>query len=110
MENPYQIQIRHDFMGDDLVILVTGGVAHIGAVATAYIDNDQVHVEVTELPHHKEGELAKEFAELLARSLHRSVSVLMGIHIDNATKKDIQQIVDYVQKAIKETIKELKKR
>ncbi|TCS81305.1 hypothetical protein [Tepidibacillus fermentans] len=107
MTNPYQIQIQHFKMGEDLVILVSGGVAHIGAVATAYVNENKIHVEVTQLPHHKEGELAREFAELAAQTLHRTVSVLMGIHIHQATKDDICQIEAYVRNAMKQIIKAL---
>lgn len=97
MNNSYNIQIKAYPMGNDFAFLITGGVAHIGAVATAYWENDNIQVKVIELPHHKEGELAKECAILASRLLQCTISVSMGIHIDNATKEQITEIVDYVR-------------
>ncbi|WP_339061412.1 hypothetical protein [Tepidibacillus marianensis] len=102
--NRFNIQIKQYNLGKDLVIHVTGGAAHIGAVATAYFDEDQLHVELLQLPHHKEGELAEEFAELAARKLRSTVTVLMGIHIDHATKEDIQNIIEEVKIGMEEVV------
>lgn len=107
-KNPYNIQIRQSKVGKDLTFLITGGEPHIGGVATAFWVDDKIQVTVTELPHHKEGELAKECAETAARELGITVSVIMGIHIDNATKKEIEDIVQYVRKEMKEEVRKYK--
>lgn len=108
MNNPYNIQINAYPMGNDFTFLITGGVAHIGAVATAYWENDNIQVNVIELPHHKEGELAKECAILASRLLECTVAVSMGIHIDNATKEQITEIVDYVRIEMTDKVHTLK--
>ncbi len=96
--NPYNIEIKYFPIGKDNFFLITGGTAHIGATATAYWDNKQLHISLKELPHHKEGELAKECAELAAKALNSTCSVIMGIHIDNASKEDIDNIISFVKK------------
>ena len=114
-ENPYNIQIQSYSMGGDMVFHVTGGAAHVGAIAVAYFNetgkeiHEQLQVFVHQLPHHKEGELAKECAELAAKTLKVTSSVLMGIHIDHATKEQIEDIVEYVRKSMKETLEAIRR-
>lgn len=103
--NPYNIQFHALQMGNDLAMTITGGASHIGAVATAYFDSDLIKVAMQELPHHKEGLLAKECAQSLAKELNCTVTVLMGIHIDNATKEQIEDIIYYVRAHLQKLIK-----
>jgi hypothetical protein len=73
------IQIRSLAMGLDVVFLVTGGTAHIGATATAFTSNDRVVcTDILSLPGHREGELAAELAMMASRRLGRTVAVLAG--------------------------------
>lgn len=109
MENKFNIHIEYYKMGKDFVFLVTGGEAHIGATATAYYQDGLIKINLHELPHHKEGQLTKEFAVLAATELKHTSTVITGIHIDNATKEQIQEIVVFVRKAMKDKIAEIKK-
>jgi hypothetical protein len=88
------IHIHTHDMGQDLVFIVTGGTAHIGAMATAYMSGDQiVHSDVLVVPGHREGELAVELARMACCVLKRTVAVLVGIHLDQPTKQEIEDIV-----------------
>jgi hypothetical protein len=88
------IHIHTYHMGQDLVFLVTGGTSHIGAMATAYMSDDQiVHSDVLIVPGHREGELAVELARMACCVLKRTVAVLVGIHLDQPTKQEIEDIV-----------------
>jgi hypothetical protein len=88
------ISIRTYHMGQDLVFIVTGGTAHIGAMATAYMSDDQtVHTDALIMPGHREGELAVELARMASYGLKRTVAVLVGIHLDQPTKQEIEDIV-----------------
>lgn len=98
--NPYDIEIRETLMGSDYLFVITGGTAHIGATATAYWVEDELSCQLIELPHHKEGELAKNCAMQAAKVFKCTVTVAIGIHIDNATKEQINEIVDYVRQAM----------
>ncbi|WP_459477806.1 prenylated flavin chaperone LpdD [Clostridium saccharoperbutylacetonicum] len=92
------ISVESHFVGKDVIFIVTGGLAHIGAVATAYFDEKGVTVSCKQLPHHKEGELATQMAEKAASKLQINVTVIVGIHIDNATYKQIVQLVEVAQR------------
>lgn len=86
-ENKFNIQIKWERMGFDNVFIITGGDSHIGANAITYWSENELFTIVNELPGHKEGDLAKYCAEFAANSLNSTCSVLMGIHVDSATKK-----------------------
>lgn len=94
-------------LGDDLLFTVTGGKAHIGATACAGEGKSGWIREVTELPGHKEGELALELAELAARRLGTIVSVVAGIHIPNATKDEIRLAVEDARARFEEVVRRL---
>ncbi|MGD9677415.1 MAG: hypothetical protein AB7V16_03470 [Vulcanibacillus sp.] len=108
LDNLYNIQIQHLAVGKDNFFLITGGVAHIGASATAYWNGEELITYLVELPHHKEGALAKELVELAAKSLNSSCTVVMGIHIDQASLDVINYIVNYVRVEMVTTINKIK--
>jgi gallate decarboxylase subunit D len=100
--NPFGLSIRTIPQGRDYVWLVTGGEAHVGAVAVAYWQEDggegKVQSHVLTIPLHKEGELARELAELACRHLKTTVTVAAGIHIDQATSEEIGRILEEVRR------------
>jgi len=99
--NPYNITFTKAQLGRDYLFTITGGEsmsgAHIGAVAVAFWQGEEVLVKCSELPSHKEGELARETALLAAKQLKCTCTVVCGIHIDNATHEQIAEIVEYVR-------------
>jgi hypothetical protein len=94
---PFDINIRLERLGKDYLFLVTGGEAHIGAAATAYYENGGVHTELAVVPGHREDRLALECAGLACSRLAATVTVVMGIHIEKATKSDIELAVHTVR-------------
>ncbi|MFB6362780.1 hypothetical protein ACFCP7_01810 [Paenibacillus elgii] len=99
--NDCRIRIDLYRAGDDYVFLVTGGDAHVGAVACAYWHEGGVRSETISVPGHREGELVKELAETAASKLRHRAVVIMGIHIDHATKQDIAQIITLVHEKMR---------
>ncbi len=99
--NPYNIRFTQSQFGPDYLFTITGGDLvtgpHIGAVATAYWQDDELRVVCNELPTHREGDLARETALLAARKLGSTCTVVCGIHIDDATSEQIAEIVQYVR-------------
>lgn len=83
--------------GRDVLLLITGGEAHIGATSTAYWHEAQCHVETIPVPHHKEHTLTESIAERAASKLQCTVTVVMGIHYDNLSKAHILQVSDRVE-------------
>jgi hypothetical protein len=99
------VEIRILFMGEDVVFLITGGRAHFGAVATAYVTGGTVaRVDVLSLPCHKEGELAAELGEKASLALGRTVAVLVGIHLDHPSRQDIKDIVAEAKRKMKQIL------
>lgn len=82
--------------GRDLVLLVTGGEAHAGAVAVrvpAHAARGVAYAGLCPVPGHREGPLAEEGAALLASAAGRGCVVVAGIHRDAATPEEIAAIV-----------------
>ncbi|MEX2415556.1 MAG: hypothetical protein WD424_05380 [Paenibacillaceae bacterium] len=106
-----KIEIRSHSMGLDIVFMVTGGTAHIGAMATAYVTEDRtVRTEVLSLPGHREGELAAELAQMASLALERTVAVLVGIHLHQPTKQDIETIVVEANRQMRHVLDQWKDR
>ena len=86
--------------GKDLVVVIGGGESHIGAVGvsfpTASIINDKLTVttSIITLPSHKDDVVAKITGEKISKALERKVVVIAGIHFDNISKNDIDEILN----------------
>ena len=82
--------------GRDLLLRVTGGEAHVGAVAVCHDQGAELMV----VPGHKEGPLAAECAEAVALAAGCTCTAVAGIHQDEATGEEIAAIVANVRKAL----------
>ena len=103
-------------MGNDLCVSIGGGdKSHIGAVALAIPyhalnDCDKINASVSLLTvtGHKEDELARKVAYTLAAEFNCTVSVSCGIHLDNASILEINQVVGEADKLLGDAIVKLK--
>ena len=101
VEDAYNLSANVRWIGDDVLVTIWGGEKpHIGAVAVAQPRPSLRDPEVTSssasvfcLVGHKEDELAKAAAEILAAALETHVVVTAGIHWDNLAPEAIRQIV-----------------
>lgn len=100
------LKMRAIRLGEDLQVLLTGGESHIGAVAVARPDA-LLHIE--ELPGHREGPLAGEIAQRLAKETGALVALTCGIHFDCITSKEINLILNMAKELAETAIKELKR-
>jgi len=95
-------------IGGDLLVAVWGGERpHIGAVAVAQPrpslkdpDKTSASTSVFCFVGHKEDELAKATAEILAAVLNRSVVVTAGIHWDALSPEGIRAVVGNSQRLV----------
>ncbi len=109
-EPPHIVEAEIIFCGEDLVISVGGGSKyHTGAVAIAYptfSSNDPTHkvttTSVIAVAGHREEEITRFAANTISKSLNRKVTVAVGLHIDNATENDINQLVTNFNLLIKD--------
>lgn len=79
---------------DDLIVVSGGTVPHIGAVVIATYEETGVKIVSYGFPHHKEEDLFIELAKVWSNTFHQKTVMLGGIHIDNATKEQIEELVN----------------
>jgi hypothetical protein len=57
---------------------------------------------------HKEDELSKQIAEHITKITKRVTVVIMGLHIEKATLKDINCLIKNIKKTVDRLIKKIK--
>jgi hypothetical protein len=100
-EDEYNLSASVRLIGTDLLVAIWGGERpHIGAVAVGQPRPSLKDPELTSasasvicLVGHKEDELVKATAEILAATLETQVVVTAGIHWDNLSPEAIEQII-----------------
>lgn len=96
------------FSGDDLIVVIFGGDRpHIGSVSVAYPPftdeekkrgRDGVVLDTISLPGHKDYVVSEIVAKKVSRVLGRVVAVSAGIHIEKASKAEIEEILKNSEK------------
>lgn len=100
-QDSYNLSAGVRLIGEDVLVAIWGGEKpHIGAVAVAQPRPSLKDPDVTSatasvicLVGHKEDELAKASAEILAAALNTAVVVTAGIHWDNLDPEGIRRII-----------------
>ena len=77
-----KLELRVQHLGRDLQIILSGGAAHLGAVALAVPDKAS-ETALFVLPGHREDQLARRMARRMADALKCVVCVSAGIHYDD---------------------------
>ena len=100
------VNVAVDSLGSDLVVRIYNKNAHIGAVAMADYDHEHERASVSVITRlgHKDDALAVEAAYLLSKSIRRPVCVIAGVHLDNITGEEIDEILANTRTAISEII------
>ena len=99
-----KITARLQFLDEGLNVLLTGGEkSHIGAVSGRVPGQEPVDIE---LPGHREGNLAAQWAEELYRTWEMPVWVECGIHYENLSKEGIRQVLDVCREMLEEILAE----
>jgi hypothetical protein len=105
-EGRARVNVAVNSMGGDLVVRIYNQNAHIGAVAVGDYDYEQERASVSVVTRlgHKDDALAGEAAYLLSKSIRRPVCVIAGVHLDNITKEEIDEILANTKTAISEIV------
>ncbi len=113
----FEVSAHTMLVGSDILVVLTGGRAHIGAVALAQPrpsikDSQKISSTSSVFTYvgHKEDVVAKTMSEGLSGALNKRVVVTAGIHWDELKKTDIELIVDICRKITKRIIVEVSKR
>jgi gallate decarboxylase subunit D len=99
-EGGFRVSARVVEMGDDLLVILYGGILHIGAVAMGQPRpslSDPGAMSATSSVFtflgHKEDVVAKSMADDLSGRLERKSVVVAGIHWDNLSATEISLVV-----------------
>jgi hypothetical protein len=105
-EGRARINVTVNSMGSDLVVRIYNQNAHIGAVAVGDYEGEHQRASVSVITRlgHKDDALAREAAYLLSKSIRRPVCVIAGVHLDNITGAEIDEILANTKTAISEVI------
>ncbi len=104
-------------MGEDLVVTLEGGRAHVGAIGIAQprpslADPNRMSAtsSVYTFPGHKEDDIVKTMAQELAGSLECRVVVIAGLHWDSITPEGIREVVEMCRGLTSRIIEEARKK
>lgn len=111
----FQITILLTITEEGLVVQLFGGERpHVGAIALSIprpglADPGKVSCNTTVVPllGHKDDEIAKPAAEEITKAWGSPVVVVAGVHVDNAGKKDLEELTQNCREATIALIRDL---
>ncbi len=82
-------------VGNDHVLTLTGGEGHVGAVAVGLFDEKSARASasVITLPGHRDEGIALDGARRVSEVTKAATVFIVGIHLDNITKDEIDKII-----------------
>jgi hypothetical protein len=94
-EGRTQVNLRAPYMGEELVIFVYNENAHVGAIAVGEYDPKEKRASTSVITRlgHKDDIVAQKAAYSISKSTKKPVCVIAGIHVDNITDMEINQIL-----------------
>lgn len=93
--------------GRDLVVLIGGGESHIGSLAVSdKKTGDSLHQYT--LLDHREDQIVNRVADRLSKAVLCEVVVIGGIHYDDISRSQIEQINEHVTILIDQMLDDLK--
>jgi gallate decarboxylase subunit D len=104
-----QVSLQAFYMGPDLVVRLFNGGSHLGAVAVGEYHNEYKRASVSVLTRfgHKDNVIAYKAAHLISHSTQKPVCVIAGVHVDDITADEINQIVENTDRLVQELIARL---
>ena len=90
-----KVKLAVYYMGEDMVIMIYNEKAHIGAVAVAEYDHKEERASTSLITRlgHKDDVVAQNTAYLISKHTKKPVCVVAGIHLDNISEAEVEQIV-----------------
>jgi len=101
IEGRLKIRLDARKIGTDLLIIITGGESHIGAVGAGTKSVSKLATSsVITLPGHRDDRIAKDAAEQISKKFGCNCAVIAGIHYDHISPEEIDKIVFMVDDLI----------
>lgn len=97
-----KVNLLAHYMGTNLVVCIYNDNAHLGAAAVGEYDHEEGRASssVITLRGHRDDEVAKKQAHIIARHTQKPACVIAGIHLDDITQDEIAKILDEVDKMV----------
>ncbi len=106
-EGDFEVSALVDRVGEDVLVLLTGGQPHVGAIAVAQPRPSRTDprkssstASVFAVLGHKEDAVAKKAAEDLSSKLGRTVVMVAGLHWDALSADDISVVAGMCNRLI----------
>lgn len=107
----YRVWVKEEILDNGIILIVGGGeVSHIGSIVLAEPRMSRTGKgfsctsQVINLPGHKEEKIVRKFAEKTCVKKKMPVLCVCGIHINDATKKDIKILESNTEKLLKKVL------
>ncbi len=86
-------------LGRDWQLTLLGGKKHIGALVLA---EPSLPARYLSPPKHREAEISCELAQLCAQQLNCNIALCCGIHYDDITKAEIEEVLRLARSLVKD--------
>ena len=94
-EGRYSVRLESYNIGKDMLIVITGGEEdHIGA---ASLIEEKDHVQTIIKKGHQDHVISEKMANIIYDTIGKDLLVVCGIHIDDASKEEINILMDNAQ-------------
>lgn len=104
----YEIVAQAELVGDDWHLRISGGdTPHIGALSLAWLEEDNIIVKSLVRPSHKDHIVGEVFAKVLAESTKCTVAVEAGIHFEQLSKDEIEEVVRITHEMLSELLNKI---
>lgn len=92
------------YLGNDPIVFIYNENAHIGAIALGEYDHKELRASTSVLTRlgHKDDAIAQMAAHSISKHTKKPACVICGIHLDNITDEEIQEILNNCTNLIEE--------
>jgi hypothetical protein len=98
-EGKYKVWLEEKKIGNDILFILGGGEqSHIGGVV---ICEPNKNPQVIRLEGHYDDVVLKPIAEAACKKYKTKVVAVGGVHVDNATKQEIEKLVENCKELVK---------
>lgn len=95
-EDKYQITLKYLNIGDDLLVIITGGKEHIGSISL--MDNNY-YSSLSKMGH-KDEVISRFVIDSIYTLFKQDIVVVCGMHLDDAKKEDIEILTQNALKCV----------
>ena len=106
-EGRTKVNLSACFMGNDLIICIYNGKAHIGAVAVGEYDHEEERASISVITRlgHKDDAIARKAAYLISRHIKGPSCVIAGVHLTGITEEEIQKLLKSTDSLVEDFVK-----